>query len=145
VRGGRRAALARPRLARPVVRAVEVLLEEREVADRARADRCGSSRVLGALRLQQQRGLLERRALRVLERRRAASRPPFASSDSPKARYIIPPMSGIPPPPAPAFSGASATIASVVRMFFAIEAAFCSAERVTIVGSPMPDLSRSST
>ena len=40
--------------------------------------------------------------------------------------------------PAPAFSGASATIASVVRMFFAIDAAFCSAERVTIVGSVMP-------
>jgi len=38
-------------------------------------------------------------------------------------------MSGIPPPPTPAvcFSGASATMASVVRMFFAIDAAFCSA------------------
>ena len=30
-------------------------------------------------------------------------------------------------------------------MFFAIDAAFCSAERVTIVGSPIPLLSRSST
>src|SRR2546425_519674 len=60
--------------------------------------------------------------------------------------YIIPPMSGMPPPiAAPAFSGASATIASVVRMFFAIDAAFCSAERVTMVGSPIPDLRRSST
>jgi hypothetical protein len=39
--------------------------------------------------------------------------------------YIIPDMSGMPPPPPPAFfSGASATIASVVRMFFAIDAAF---------------------
>src|SRR5204863_472333 len=40
-------------------------------------------------------------------------------------------MSPMPPPmPAPAgcFSGASATIASVVRMFFAIDAAFWSAE-----------------
>ena len=55
-------------------------------------------------------------------------------------------MSGMPAPaPAPAFSGASATIASVVRMFFAIDAAFCSAERVTIVGSMMPLLTRSST
>ena len=45
--------------------------------------------------------------------------------------------------PAPAFSGASATIASVVRMFFAIDAAFCSAERVTIVGSMIPALTRS--
>ena len=45
-------------------------------------------------------------------------------------------MSGIPPPPpAPSFSGASATIASVVRMFLAIDAAFWSAERVTIAGS----------
>ena len=43
------------------------------------------------------------------------------------------------------FSGASATIASVVRMFFAIDAAFCSAERVTMVGSMIPDLTRSST
>ena len=49
------------------------------------------------------------------------------------------------PAPAPAFSGASATIASVVRMFFAIDAAFCSAERVTIVGSMIPALTRSST
>src|SRR5437762_6038012 len=39
------------------------------------------------------------------------------------ADYIIPPMSGMPPPtPAPAFSGASATIAPVVRMFVALEA-----------------------
>src|SRR5664279_104035 len=50
-----------------------------------------------------------------------------------------------PPIPAPAFSGASATIASVVRMFFAIDAAFCSAERVTIVGSVMPAFTRSVT
>src|SRR5213078_4107897 len=61
-----------------------------------------------------------------------------------RLRYIIPPMSPIPPMPpampAPAFSGGSATIASVMRMFFAIEAAFCSAERVTIVGSMMPAL-----
>ena len=55
-------------------------------------------------------------------------------------------MSGMPAPmPAPAFSGASATIASVVRMFFAIDAAFCSAERVTIVGSVMPAFTRSVT
>ena len=56
----------------------------------------------------------------------------------------MPPM---PPMPAPAVcvSGASATIASVMRMFFAIDAAFCSAERVTIVGSMMPALTRSST
>ena len=40
--------------------------------------------------------------------------------------YIIPPMSGIPPPgmPPPSFSGGSATMASVVRMFLAIDAAF---------------------
>src|SRR5947209_4613597 len=41
-------------------------------------------------------------------------------------------MSGMPPPPPPpSFSGTSATIASVVRMFLAIDAAFWSAERVT--------------
>ena len=53
--------------------------------------------------------------------------------------YIMPPMppiSGM-PPATPAFSCGSATIASVMRMFLAIEAAFCSAERVTIVGSMM--------
>jgi hypothetical protein len=42
--------------------------------------------------------------------------------------YIIPPMSPMPPMPpgipAPAFSGGSATIASVIKMLFAIEAAF---------------------
>jgi hypothetical protein len=48
------------------------------------------------------------------------------------------------PAPAGCFSGASATTASVVRMFFAIEAAFCRAERTTMVGSVMPDLIRSS-
>ena len=47
-------------------------------------------------------------------------------------------MSGMPAPTGTFFSGASATTASVVRMFFAIDAAFCSAERVTIVGSPIP-------
>jgi hypothetical protein len=37
----------------------------------------------------------------------------------------------------------SATIASVVRMFLAIEAAFCSAERVTMAGSMTPSATRS--
>ena len=41
------------------------------------------------------------------------------------------------------FSGASATIASVVRMFLAIDAAFCSAERVTMAGSMIPALTMS--
>ncbi len=45
----------------------------------------------------------------------------------PHGSYIMPPMSGMPPPTGAFFSGASATIASVVRMFFAIDAAFCSA------------------
>src|SRR5919201_4169738 len=58
--------------------------------------------------------------------------------------YIIPPMSGIPPAPTGSFSGISATIASVVRMFLAIEAAFWSAERVTIAGSITPAATRSS-
>ena len=46
-------------------------------------------------------------------------------------------------PPPPSFSGISATIASVVRMFLAIDAAFCSAERVTIAGSMTPAATRS--
>ena len=45
---------------------------------------------------------------------------------------------GIPPPPPLSLSGTSATIASVVRMFLAIDAAFCSAERVTMAGSMTP-------
>ena len=61
-----------------------------------------------------------------------------------RAPYIMPLMSGIPPPPpAGSFSGTSATIASVVRMFLAIDAAFWSAERVTIAGSMMPAATRS--
>ena len=43
------------------------------------------------------------------------------------------------------FSGISATIASVVRMFFPIEAALWSAERVTMAGSITPALTRSTT
>ena len=39
--------------------------------------------------------------------------------------------------------GISAMIASVVRMFLAIDAAFCSAERVTIAGSMTPASTRS--
>ena len=42
------------------------------------------------------------------------------------------------------FSGLSATTASVVRNRAAIDAAFCSAERVTLTGSLMPAASRSS-
>jgi hypothetical protein len=52
----------------------------------------------------------------------------------------MPPMPPGMPAPAEAFSGASTTIASVVRMFLAIDAAFWSAERVTMVGSMMPAL-----
>ncbi len=44
---------------------------------------------------------------------------------TPAGGYIMPPMSGMPPGiPPPSFSGGSATMASVVRMFFAIDAAF---------------------
>ncbi len=59
--------------------------------------------------------------------------PSFASLQSDGSGYI---MSGMPPPigAADCFSGASATTASVVRMFLAMEAAFCSAERVTMAG-----------
>jgi len=52
----------------------------------------------------------------------------------------MPPMPPIPPPPPIGLSsfGASATIASVVRMRPATDAAFCSAKRVTLVGSSTP-------
>src|SRR5262249_193550 len=52
----------------------------------------------------------------------------------------MPPMSGAPPGAAAAFSGLSATTASVVRKSAAIEAAFCSAERVTLTGTLIPAL-----
>ena len=51
------------------------------------------------------------------------------------------------PPPGMAgasFSGLSAMTASVVRNSAAIEAAFCSAERVTLAASMTPILTRSS-
>ena len=55
----------------------------------------------------------------------------------------------MPPPMSPpgaagaAFSGLSATTASVVRKRPAMLAAFCSAERVTLAGSMMPAAMRS--
>jgi len=57
--------------------------------------------------------------------------------------YIIPSMPPMPPMPPPAGMGvsslgASATMASVVSIRPATEAAFCSAVRVTLVGSRMP-------
>src|SRR5664280_1197258 len=58
-------------------------------------------------------------------------------------------MSPMPPPPPPpgiagaAFSGLSAMTTSVVRNSAAIDAAFCSAERVTLAGSMMPALTMS--
>jgi hypothetical protein len=67
VRGGRRAADAGPRLARAPVRTDEVLLEEREMAARPRARGGRPARLLGALRLPQQCGLLERGALQLLD------------------------------------------------------------------------------
>ena len=59
-------------------------------------------------------------------KRRRAPRGPSSNERARNPRaYIIPPMSGMPAPaPAGSFSGGSATIASVVRMFLAIEAAF---------------------
>ena len=53
-----------------------------------------------------------------------------------KSMPPMPPMS--PPGMAGAFSGLSATTASVVRNSAAIDAAFCRAERVTFAGSMMP-------
>ncbi len=55
------------------------------------------------------------------------------------AQKSMPPMPPSPPGMAgAAFSGLSATTASVVRNSAAIDAAFCSAERVTLAGSIMP-------
>src|SRR5690625_1294629 len=59
-----------------------------------------------------------------------------------KSMPPMPPV-GSPPAGAAAFSGLSATTASVVRNRAAIEAAFCNAERVTFTGSLMPAASMS--
>src|SRR6185295_1113783 len=56
----------------------------------------------------------------------------------------MPPMPPVGSAGAAAFSGLSATTASVVRNSAAMDAAFCSAERVTLTGSATPALSRSS-
>jgi hypothetical protein len=61
-----------------------------------------------------------------------------------KSMPPMPPLGSPPPAAAPAFSGLSAMTASVVRNRAAMEAAFCSAERVTFVGSGTPAASRSS-
>src|SRR5262249_35681191 len=54
------------------------------------------------------------------KKRGPANRPSRGNTGPEGLDYIIPPMSGIPAPaPAGVFSGGSATIASVVRMFFA--------------------------
>ena len=66
---------------------------------------------------------------RLLKRLKFTPRPrgggSWGNQGFPHAPYIMPPISGMPAPaPAGCFSAGSATIASVVRMFFAIEAAF---------------------
>jgi len=68
---------------------------------------------------------------------------PLSSSGTASRHYMpmspMPPMSGMPPPCLWSSSfGASATITSVVSSRPATEAAFCSARRVTFVGSRMP-------
>jgi len=55
----------------------------------------------------------------------------------------MPPMSGIPPPAAPAGAGRSATIASVVINNPAIDAASSKAVRVTLAGSMTPKPNKS--
>src|SRR5204862_143137 len=64
---GIRAPHARARLARAAARALEVLLEERQVAPRPRALPGRPARLLGAVRLPQRRRLLAGAALRVLK------------------------------------------------------------------------------
>ncbi len=59
----------------------------------------------------------------------------------------MPPMPPIPPPPGIggvfSFSGISVTMASVVSNRPEIDAAFCNALRVTLVGSTMPAFTKS--
>ena len=94
-------------------------------------------------------GLAATRARGGAERPRARHKagPPRVvqrfSAEEDRLPYIIPLMSGMPPPPPESLSGTSATIASVVRMFLAIDAAFWSAERVTMAGSMTPAATRS--
>jgi hypothetical protein len=84
------------------------------------------------------------RALAGRTRKRPGSRlpGPFASSRKVARPYMpmspMPPMSGMPPCLCSSSFGDSATITSVVSSSPATEAAFCSARRVTLVGSRMP-------
>src|SRR5690606_12644109 len=71
-----------------------------------------------------------------------ASRSPAAARPRQKS-MPSPPAPAPAPAPAFSFSGLSATTASVVRNSPAIDAAFCSAERVTLAGSMMPASIRS--
>src|SRR5690606_15376444 len=79
---------------------------------------------------------------------RSPGRRPLGRASATRTQKSMPPMPPMPPsPPAGAgagFSGLSAMTASVVRNRAAIEAAFCSAERVTLAGSGTPAASRSS-
>ena len=71
-------------------------------------------------------------------KRKAPFPGPFCYDKIERKAYIMPSMPPIPPmpPPPPAASsfGSSATMASVVIMRPATDAAFCSAVRVTLVG-----------
>src|SRR6201987_3637057 len=65
--------------------------------------------------------------------------PGFFAVDFEKSMPPMPPVGS--PTGAAAFSGLSATTASVVRNSPAMDAAFCSAERVTLTGSATPAFS----
>src|SRR5687767_11227895 len=80
---------------------------------------------------------------------RQPGRPVLLTSDFrllTEGQYIPPIPPGPPPWPADSFfsSGISETMASVVSSSAAIDEAFCSAERTTLVGSITPALTRSS-
>ena len=81
-----------------------------------------------------------RRTSRQTKKGRVAAA--LRNSNGPDRTYMSMPMPPMPPMPPPGAGdsslGASATIASVVSISEATDAAFCSAVRVTLVGSRMP-------
>ena len=106
----------------------------------------GASAVVGVLhRRERSDGIQRRRTGQTARPRRHLQAVACATSSRP-CRPCRPcrPSPAAAAAPASAFSGLSATRASVVSSSAAIDAAFCSAERVTLAGSMTPALTRSS-
>ena len=99
----------------------------------------GSRRWMGKITTGRVRPQVEAtRGSRAKKKPRRGGASELCAECSTRASYIMPPMSGMPWAPAASSLGSSATMASVVSNRPATEVAFCSARRVTLVGSRIP-------